>query len=99
MPQKYWIIVASKDHARRGVEGGFCMANHGKKAPLLRLQPGDGLLIYSPKITFAGKEACQAFTAVGRVGPGPVEQGTWATASRPIGALCRGGLVSVCLKI
>ena len=38
---KYWIIVASKDHLQRGLNGGFIQANHGKAAPLKRMQPGD----------------------------------------------------------
>lgn len=31
-----WIIVASKDHLQRGIEGRFIQANHGKAAPLKR---------------------------------------------------------------
>lgn len=31
-----WIIVASKDHLQRGIEGGFIQASHGKAASLNR---------------------------------------------------------------
>lgn len=30
-----WVIVASRDHARRSLSAGFVMANHGKRAPLM----------------------------------------------------------------
>jgi EVE domain len=64
---RYWIGVASKDHVARGVGGGFCQLCHGKAAPLKRMQPGDWIVYYSPKITFEGSEACQEFTAIGEV--------------------------------
>lgn len=64
---RYWVIVASLDHAQRGVGQGFVQANHGKAAPLKRMQPGDWVLIYSPKTHFDGSEKLQAFTAIGQV--------------------------------
>ena len=64
---KYWIVVASKDHIQRGVEGGFIQAGHGKLAPLKRMQQHDRVLCYSPKQTLEGDEKCQAFTALGEV--------------------------------
>ena len=39
---KYWIAVASAEHARRG-KAGFIQVNHGKKAPLQRVRAGDGV--------------------------------------------------------
>lgn len=67
MSQRYWIVVVSKDHLARGVEGGFMQANHGKEAPLKKLKPGDWVIFYSPKQTYGGKEPLQAFTAIGQV--------------------------------
>lgn len=64
---KYWIIVASKDHAARGIEGGFTQACHGKAGPLRRMKKGDFMLIYSGKIKFTEPEKCQQFTAIGKV--------------------------------
>lgn len=64
---RYWIIVASKNHVLRGVQGGFAQANHGKSAPLKRMRVGDGVLYYSPKLEFEGNEKLQAFTAIGHV--------------------------------
>lgn len=64
---RHWVIVASREHARRGVSGGFVMANHGKRAPLARMSPGDGLLIYSPTTTYPDGEPLRAVTVVGEV--------------------------------
>jgi hypothetical protein len=65
--QRHWVIVASRDHARRGATGGFIMANHGKRAPLQRMSRGDGLLVYSPTTTFPRGEPLRAVTFVGEV--------------------------------
>lgn len=64
---KYWVTVVSKEHVLRGIAGGFMQANHGKAAPLKRMQVGDGVVYYSPKVTFEGSEKLQAFTAIGRI--------------------------------
>ena len=63
---KYWVIVASKDHVQRGLAGGFIQANHGKAAPLKRMQAGDWVIFYSPKLEFGKPEKCQCFTAIVR---------------------------------
>jgi hypothetical protein len=62
-----WVIVASRDHAMRGVRGGFVMANHGRRAPMSRLSRGDRLLIYSPTTTYPGGAPLRAITIVGEV--------------------------------
>lgn len=62
-----WVLVASRDHARRGLADGFVMANHGKRAPLARMAVGDGIFIYSPKTTFPGGEPFRAIAIVGEV--------------------------------
>ena len=62
---KNWIAVASAEHVRIGQQAGFMQVCHGKVAPLRRIQPGDGVLYYSPTTTFRGKEKLQAFTAIG----------------------------------
>ncbi|MFI5419416.1 MAG: EVE domain-containing protein [Nitrososphaerales archaeon] len=64
---KYWIMVASKNHVIRGVEGGFCQANHGKEAPLKRLKRDDWITFYSPKETFEGNSPLRKFTALGQI--------------------------------
>lgn len=71
---QYWVVVAARDHARSGIEQGIVQANHGKEAPLRRMQPGDGLLVYAPKVAFGGKEPLQRFIAVGTVADEPVYQ-------------------------
>ena len=64
---KYWIIVASKDHLQRGLEGGFIQANHGKAAPLKRMKPGDWVVFYSPKLEYEKPEKYQHFTAIAQI--------------------------------
>lgn len=83
---RYWIAVASADHARKG-KAGFMQVNHGKAAPLRRIQPQDGVAYYSPTVTFGGKDRLQAFTLVGRVRDGdiyPGEMGGWIAHRRDV---------------
>ncbi len=65
--ERYWIVVVSKDHVKRGVKDGFMQANHGKASSLKRLTGGDRVIFYSPKETYGGNEPLQAFTAIGQV--------------------------------
>jgi len=74
-PKKYWILVASRDHVQRGLEGGFTQANHGKAIALKRMQTGDGLLYYSSKEVYGEETKCQRFTAIGEVADDLVYQG------------------------
>lgn len=81
-----WILVASFDHARRGVAGGFVMANHGKRAPMARLSVGDRVAIYSPTTTYPRGEPLKAITIVGTVTgeapePSPVIPGGFRRAA------------------
>lgn len=50
-----------------GVKGGFCQANHGKKAPMQRLQTGDEVLFYAGKEKLGENTPCQQFVAWGTV--------------------------------
>lgn len=65
--EKYWIIVASKDHAAIGRQQGIAQACHGKIAPLKRMKTGDWVIIYSSRDSFPAGEKCQQFTAIGQV--------------------------------
>lgn len=67
---KYWIGVASCDHVKAGVAGGFCQLGHGKRSAVARLSPGDRIVYYSPRSEITGGETVQAFTAIGEVLPG-----------------------------
>jgi len=71
---RYWIIVASKEHVLLGVNGGFAMANHGKREGLARMHAGDRIIYYSPKVTFGGTEPLHAFTALGMVADDEIVQ-------------------------
>ena len=81
-----WVLVASRDHARHGLEGGFVMANHGKKSPVARMSKGDRILLYSPTTTYPKGEPLRAITIVGEVTgdepePSPVIEGGWNRAA------------------
>ena len=64
---RHWVVVVSRDHARRGVAGGFIMANHGKRAPLARMARGDGIIVYSPTTSYPDGEPLRAVSFVGEV--------------------------------
>jgi len=49
------------------VSGGFIMANHGRRAPLARMSPGDSVIIYSPTTTYPHGRPLRAVTIVGEV--------------------------------
>jgi predicted RNA-binding protein len=65
--KRYWIGVASRDHVRVGVGGGFAQFGHGKLGPAKRLSRGDWVIYYSGKARYGGAELCQKFTAIGQV--------------------------------
>ena len=70
-----WIAVASADHARRGrdactdLKNGFMQVCHGKRAPLVRVQPGDRVAYYAPTLTMGSKDKLQSFISIGMVQP------------------------------
>src|SRR5689334_24305969 len=70
--RRYWIGVVSADHAEAAVTSGFVQLAFGQAAPLARMQPGDGLAIYSPRTAQPAGQPLQAFTAIGRIGDGPI---------------------------
>jgi predicted RNA-binding protein len=65
--KRYWIGIASKEHVKTGVAGGFSQLCHGKSQPLKRMSVGDGLIYYSSKEKFGDDALCQQFTAIGEV--------------------------------
>ncbi len=66
----YWIAVASAQHVRLGRAHGFMQVSHGKHRPLARVQPGDGVVYYSPTVSFGGADRLRIFTALGSVRSG-----------------------------
>ena len=69
---RYWVGIASRDHAKAAEAGGFCQLGHGKEAPVRRLSPGDGLVYYAPREGMCDGPKIQAFVAIGRILPGEV---------------------------
>jgi hypothetical protein len=62
---RFWLAVASANHVRRGRAEGFMQVCHGKRGPLARVKPGDGVVYYSPTEVFGEKAPCRALTAIG----------------------------------
>jgi hypothetical protein len=71
-----WLGIASADHVRRGRAEGFMQLGNGKRAPLMRVKPGDVIVYYSPVNTYGTKEKLQSFTAIGVIKPGEPYEGT-----------------------
>jgi hypothetical protein len=67
---RFWIAVASADHVRNGRAQGFMQVCHGKRGPLARISPGDGVVYYSPTERFGASAKYRRFTALGFVRPG-----------------------------
>lgn len=65
--QRYWIGVASREHVRLGVRGGFAQFSHGKLGPAKRLSKGDWVIYYSGKEKYGEPKLLQKFTAIGQV--------------------------------
>ena len=78
-----WLAVASAEHVAIGRRDGFMQVGHGKGAPLKRLHAGDRIAYYSPVRVFGGKDACQAFTAIGTVRDERVYQGDMGSGFLP----------------
>jgi len=81
---RFWLAVVHRDHVRRGVDQGIAQVNHGSKVGVAKLQPGDGLVYYSPRDAYPEGAPLQAFTAIGRVADGD----PWQAA--PVTMLGRG---------
>ena len=82
--RRFWMAVASADHARRGKELGIMQVGHGKAGPLRRIRAGDGVAYYSPTVTLGGKDRLQAFTLIGTVKDDRVYQADMGEGFRPI---------------
>lgn len=67
---RYWIAVASHEHVKKGVKGGFAQVCHGKIGTLKSMSEGDWVIYYSPTFSFGGQDICRCFTAIGIVEKG-----------------------------
>lgn len=65
----YWVAVASREHVKRGIAGGFAQVCHGKSGPLKQMAAGDWIVYYSPTEQFGEKIPCRKLTAIGCVKP------------------------------
>ena len=71
---RYWLGVVQRAHVLRGVEWGIAQVNHGKRAGVQRMQPGDGFVYYSPKTDYPEGDPLREFTAIGIVADGDAYQ-------------------------
>ncbi|PYE84910.1 EVE domain-containing protein [Pseudoroseicyclus aestuarii] len=62
-----WIGIASADHVRGGVAGGFAQLGHGRQDAIRALRRGDWLAYYAPREGMGTGAPVQTFTAIGRV--------------------------------
>lgn len=63
----YWILIDTKQRAKRSIIENIAQESHGKAHPLRRMKAGDGVLYYSPKFESGNTTPCQSFTAIGCV--------------------------------
>ena len=71
---RYWLGVVQRAHVLHGVELGIAQTNHGAKAGVLKMTPGDGFVYYSPKTSYPDGDPLRHFTAIGRIAPGEAYQ-------------------------
>ncbi|WP_448808363.1 EVE domain-containing protein [Agromyces bauzanensis] len=62
-----WLGVVSAAHVRRAQRLGIAQVNHGRRAGLARMRPGDTLVYYSPVEERGDTSPLRAFTALGIV--------------------------------
>jgi hypothetical protein len=77
---RYWLGVVHREHVLRGVSLGIAQINHGSRAGVMRMQPGDGLVYYSPKTRYPDGDPLREFTAIGRIADGDAwqaDEGEW----------------------
>ncbi|MTH48796.1 EVE domain-containing protein [Intestinirhabdus alba] len=67
---KHWLAVASAAHVALGYAGNFMQVCHGKKGPLSKINPADGIVYYSPSKVFGKKDGLMSLTAIGYVAQG-----------------------------
>jgi predicted RNA-binding protein len=65
---RYWINTVCESHVRRGYNGGFTQACHGRRVGLDKLSKGDKIIFYAPRISIErSAAACQKFIAHGTI--------------------------------
>ena len=80
---RFWIAVASADHVRIGRARGFMQVCQGKRGPLARVTPGDGVVYYSPTRVMGVADKLQSLTAIGTVRSGEPYQVEMAPGFHP----------------
>lgn len=64
---RFFINTVSREHVRRGIDGGFTQADHGRDTRIKRLAKGDRIVFYSARTEMDGGEPLQRFTAIAEI--------------------------------
>lgn len=62
-----WLAVVAAAHVDRASVLGIVQTNHGKRAGIARMSPGDTIVYYSPTEQLGNSTKLQAFTAIGTI--------------------------------
>ncbi len=81
---RYWIGVASRDHAKTGEFGGFCQLGHGRPELVERLAPGDWIAYYAPRERLRDGDPVQAFVTIGRIREGSAYRAQQSANFHPV---------------
>ncbi|QIK63559.1 EVE domain-containing protein [Leucobacter viscericola] len=74
MAQNGWLGVVSAAHVRRAHSLGIVQVNHGKRAPLARMNPGDPFIYYSSVEELGDTTPLRMFTAFAKIEDGEIWQ-------------------------
>lgn len=80
---RYWCAVGCREHVECGHKEGFAQVCHGRRQPLSRMRPQDGIVYYSPTERLGGGPKCQKFTSIGIVKDDRIYQCEMAPAFVP----------------
>lgn len=64
---RFWLGVASREHVELGVQLGIAQIGHGKRSGLARMQRGDGVVYYAPRLSVSTGTPVRAFAAIGLI--------------------------------
>lgn len=71
------LVLLAKNMWKTALKLGICQFCHGKSAPAKRLSHGDFVIYYSSKITMAGSDLYQKFTAIEVIDDAPYQVKIW----------------------
>ncbi len=67
MERTYWLAVAPQEEIEAAVTGGYCQIGEGRWETLAKLDEGDWIVFYAPRLSRKGRRPVQAFLAIGEI--------------------------------